>query len=459
MILNKKTDLLVIGAGPGGYTAAMRASDLGMKVILVNKYDSVGGVCLNVGCVPSKSLLYLSKVVENFKIFSKFKVFKQNLFFNIDYLRKWKVDIVNKINKDLKLLIKNKKIEFLVGYGYFLDSNTFFLKNKNSTFIINFRYAIIATGSKSFNYSNFYISNNKIIDSTEALLIKVIPKNLLIVGGGAIGIELGIIYNILGSKVVLVEKNKSFIKNFDNELSGFLFSNLKKYFDKILFNTNILNIVYEKNLLNVYIKTYFFSEKLIFDSILFSCGRYPNTFLINTEKIGLLIDKNGFILVDDQQRTNISNLFAVGDVTGYPMLAHKAIFEGKLAAEVICGAKNYFISKYIPFVIYSNPSLSYVGFFEDFLKTNNFIYKKIVFSWKFNATAIILNCEECVTKILYSSTSNKILGAGIVGFSAEDLISEFTLAMELDCSLIDILYIIHPHPSLSEIIYQSVSFI
>lgn len=455
------TEVAVIGSGPGGYTAAFRAADLGKKVTLIEYYDTIGGVCLNVGCIPSKALLHAAKVLtetheaEDMGIsFSQPKVdFKK--------LRAWvEKQTVKRLTGGLMTLAKQRKVTVVQGRAAFASAHELTVtKTDGSTLSIKFENAIIAVGSSPIRLP-FLPDDPRIMTSTGALLLEDFPKNLLVIGGGIIGMELGTVYDALGAKVSVVELTENILPGVDKDLSTPLFKRMQKRFNKIMLGTKVTKVEAKKDGLYVTFEGKEApGEPVKFDKILSCVGRAPNGKNIAANKAGVTVDERGFIPVDKQQRTNIAHIFAIGDVVGNPMLAHKAMPEGKIAAEVIAGKKHYFEPRCIPSVAYTDPEVAWVGVTEQDAKSQNIAYVKGVFPWLANGRSLSLGREEGLTKVIVDKATNKIIGAGIVGSNAGDLIAEATLAIEMGCDVEDVALTIHPHPTLSETICQATEII
>ena len=450
------TQVLVIGSGPGGYTAAFRAADLGKRVTLLEYHQQLGGVCLNVGCIPSKALLHAVQVLEETKEFKERGIYFESPKIDLIKLRNWvTTKVINKLTFGLKSLAQQRKVEIVTGFGKFISSNSIQVTDRDNNIItqINFEQAIIAVGSRPIQLPNLP-TDPRIMDSTKALMLEDIPENLLIIGGGVIGMELGTVYSELGSKVSVVELAKQLLPGADLDILAIWQKHIQPKFNKILLNTKVETVTVNNNNLSVKF-TGEYTETLNYDKILCAVGRRPNSDLIQADNIGLAIDKRGFIIVDKQQRTNIPHIFAIGDVVGQPMLAHKAIPEGKVAAEVICGEQRYFDTKIIPTIAYTDPEIALIGLSEEQCKIQNIQYEKAVFPWAASGRALAIGRSEGATKLLFNPTTKQILGAGIVGFGASELIAELAVAMEMGANAEDLGAIIHPHPTLSETVCQA----
>lgn len=450
-----KTEVVVLGSGPGGYTAAFRAADLGKKVVLVERFDSLGGVCLNVGCIPSKALLHIAKVVDEAHDMAEHGVSFGAPKLDNKKLVAWKNSVISKLTGGLKALSKQRKVDVVTGVGKFSGTHQVTVATKEGAVEIEFENAIIAVGSESINLP-FIPEDKRIFSSTGALELADIKGNLLVLGGGIIGLEMATVYSSLGVDVTVVEFMDQLIPGADSDLVNVLQKRMTKKGIKCLLKTKVTAVEAKKD--GIYVsmegehKT---DEPLCFQQVLVAVGRKPNGGAIDADKAGIKVDERGFIKVDNQQRTNVSHIFAIGDVVGQPMLAHKAIPEGKVAAEVIAGMKHYFEPKCIASVAYTDPELAWVGLTEKEAKEKGVAYEKASFPWAASGRALSMGREEGMTKLLFCPETHRILGAGIIGINAGDLISETALAIEMNCDVEDIALTIHPHPTLSETIAQS----
>ncbi|WP_115704385.1 dihydrolipoyl dehydrogenase [Legionella sainthelensi] len=450
-----KTDVIVLGSGPGGYTAAFRAADLGKKVVLVERYDSLGGVCLNVGCIPSKALLHIAKVVEEAHEMSEQGVSFGKPKLDNKKIVAWKNSVVSKLTGGLKALSKQRKVEVITGVGKFSGTHQVTVSTKDGAVEVEFENAIIAVGSESINLP-FIPEDKRIFSSTGALELADIKGSLLVLGGGIIGLEMATVYSSLGVDVTVVEFMDQLIPGADADLVSVLQKRMQKKGVKFLLKTKVTAVEAKKDGIYVSMEGQHATDKpLCFQQVLVSVGRKPNGGAIDAEKAGIKVDERGFINVDNQQRTNVSHIFAIGDVVGQPMLAHKAIPEGKIAAEVIAGKKHYFDPKCIASVAYTDPELAWTGLTEKEAKEKNIRYEKATFPWAASGRALSMGREEGMTKLLFCPDTKRILGAGIVGINAGDLIAETSLAIEMCCDVEDIALTIHPHPTLSETVAQA----
>ena len=446
---NVDAQVVVLGAGPGGYTAAFRAADLGLKTILIERYPSLGGVCLNVGCIPSKALLHVSKVKSEIEELKEHGIELGSGNPDAKSVRSWTEAIINKLTSGLKAMAKKRKIEIVEGLGTFSSPNSIEVNNNGETKTIRFDSAIIAAGSQASKLP-FLPDDPRIMDSTDALLLENIPNRMLVIGGGIIGLEMATIYASMGCKITIVEMLESLISECDKDIVRPLEKRIKKIYEKIYLKTGVTSVVAKKSGLEVSFEGKDAPEKDLFDAILVAVGRTSNGNKIGADKAGVDVDNRGFISVDNQQRTNVANIFAIGDIAGQPMLAHKATHEGKLAAEVIAGHKVGFDDRVIPSVAYTDPEIAWVGLSETEAKEKGVDYGKGVFPWAASGRSLALGRDEGVTKILFDKVTNRIVGAAIVGPNAGDLIAECALAIEMGSDAEDIGLTIHPHPTLSE---------
>ncbi len=443
-----KTQVVVIGSGPGGYTAAFRAADLGKQVTLIERYDALGGVCLNVGCIPSKALLHTAQVINEAKEASHLGVTFNEPTIDIDGVRSNKENIVGKLTGGIKALAKARKVNVVKGYGKFISNNQIAIANSDE--IIEFEQCIIAAGSRVTKIPDFPLDDPRVMDSTDALELADVPKRLLIVGGGSLGLEMATVYESLGSEITVVELSEQLIASADKDIVNPLFKHIKKRYANIFLNTKVASM----EALDEGIKVKFEGKKApefdTFDKVLVSIGRSANGKLIDAEKAGVEVDDWGFIQVDKQMKTNVENIYAIGDIVGQPMLAHKAVHEAKVAAEVICGHKSGFDALTIPSVAYTDPEVAWAGKTEKELKAEGIDYEKGVFPWAASGRSLSIGRTEGVTKSLFDTKTGKILGMGICGTNAGELIAEATLAIEMGCDMSDIALTIHAHPTLSE---------
>lgn len=448
--VDQHAEVVVIGAGPGGYTAAFRAADLGKKTILIERYDTLGGVCLNVGCIPSKTLLHVANVINEVEELKELGIdLGANTSPDKINVANWKDSVINKLTGGLKAMAKQRGVEVINGYGQFKSANTLVVEGSNSTTIISFDNAIIAAGSQAAMIPGLP-DDPRIMDSTDALLLNEIPKRLLVIGGGIIGLEMATVYDALGSKVTVVEMLDSLVVGCDKDIVRPFQKHINKRYENIYLNTAVKEIKANKKSIKVSFEGKGVPEHDNFDAVLVAVGRRPNGNKIGAESANITVDEQGFIPVDDQQRTNIPHIFAIGDIVGQPMLAHKATHEGKIAAEVIAGLKSGFDDRVIPSVAYTDPEIAWVGLTETEAKRQAIKYGKGVFPWAASGRSLSLGRDEGLSKLLFDEETKRIIGAAIVGPNAGDLIAECALAIEMGCDAEDIGLTIHPHPTLSE---------
>jgi len=447
---DQHAEVVVLGSGPGGYTAAFRAADLGKKVILIEKFDSIGGVCLNVGCIPSKALLHTAEIINEAAEMADHGIDFGKPKIDIKKLAGFKNKVIKQLTGGLAGLAKQRKVQVVTGYGKFTSANTIEVSGKDGTQTISFDNAIIAAGSSVFKIPGFPYDDERLMDSTGALELADIPKRLLVIGGGIIGLEMATVYDALGSRVSVVELSPGLIPGCDTDLVRPLMKRVKKRYENIWLNSKVTAIESLKKGLKVSFEGKGVPENDTFDRVLLAVGRTPNGLLIDADKAGVAVDERGFIAVDKQQRTNVSHIFAIGDVVGQPMLAHKATHEAKTAAEVIAGMKSYFDAKTIPSVAYTDPEISWMGLTEEQAKADGVEYTKGVFPWAASGRSLSIGRNEGLTKVLFDKNTHKILGAGMVGTNAGELIAEAVLALEMGADIEDIALTVHPHPTLSE---------
>jgi dihydrolipoamide dehydrogenase len=440
--------VVVIGAGPGGYPAAFRAADLGLNVTLVERWPTLGGVCLNVGCIPSKALLHAARVIDEAESMAGCGVKFGHPEIDLDSLRGWKDKVVGKLTGGLAQLAKQRKVSVVKGSATFLSANHLQVIDGDARQVLAFKTCVIAAGSEPVRLPGFP-DDPRIMDSTGALELKVIPKTMLVVGGGIIGLEMATVYDGLGTKVSVVELTDALMPGTDPDLVRPLQKRIGKRYAQIMLGTRVTKIDPAADGLHVSFDGKTTGEQ-VFESVLMSVGRSPNGKRLGAENAGVNVDERGFIPVDRQMRTNVPNIFAVGDIVGQPMLAHKASHEGRVAAEVIAGMKVAFDARVIPSVAYTDPEVAWVGVTETEAKASGIAYGKGSFPWAASGRALCLNRDEGLTKLLFDETTHRVIGAGIVGPNAGDLISEVGLAIEMGCDAADIGLTIHPHPTLSE---------
>jgi dihydrolipoamide dehydrogenase len=446
-----QTELVVLGSGPGGYTAAFRAADLGKKVILVERYENIGGVCLNVGCIPSKALLHTAKVIDEAAQMSEHGVTFGAPKIDIKKVAAWKNSVVSKLTGGLKMLAKQRKVEILQGVGSFLSPTELkVVMADGKTETVKFEQAIIAAGSRPVKLP-FLPDDPRIIDSTGALELKDVSGSMLVLGGGIIGLEMATVYNALGADITVVELMDQIIPGADSDMVAPLYKRIKARYKNIYLKTKVTKVEAKKDGLYVTFEGENAPAKPEkFDRILCAVGRRPNGDQVDAAKAGVNVDERGYIKTDKQMRTNVQNIFAIGDIVGNPMLAHKAIPEGRVAAEVISGLKHFFDPKCIANVAYTDPEIAWVGVTENEAKASGIKYGKGVFPWAASGRALSNARSEGVTKLIIDETTHRVIGAGIVGTNAGELIAEVALAIEMGCDVEDLALTIHPHPTLSE---------
>lgn len=443
-------DVVVLGAGPGGYTAAFRAADLGKKVILIERYPTLGGVCLNVGCIPSKALLHAAKVITDADEAASHGIVFSKPQIDLDKLRGWKESVIAKLTKGLKALAKQRKVEVVHGNGKFVTDHSIQVETAEGSKTISFEHCIIAAGSSVTRIPGFPYDDPRLIDSTGALALNDVPQRMLIIGGGIIGLEMATVYSALGSKISVVEWMDQLIPGADPDLVKPLQRRIGKRYEAIYLKTKVTKIEAAEAGLTVTFEGDKAPQPQTYDRILLAAGRRPNGHAIGAAEIGIQVNERGFIAVDQQMRTNLPHIFAIGDIAGEPMLAHKATYEGKLAAEVIAGHKVAFDARTIPSVAYTDPEIAWMGLTEKEAIKQDIDYEKAVFPWAASGRAISMAREEGLTQLLLDKTTRRILGAGMTGINAGELIAETVLALEMGADMQDLSLTIHPHPTLSE---------
>ena len=444
-------DLVVIGSGPGGYAAAFRASDLGQRVLLIEKDPVLGGVCLNRGCIPSKALLHISKVINDADHLSECGVKFEKPKINIDAMREYKDKIVSRLNGGISQMAKMRNVETLQGEASFVSDTELVVKLKDKETKVSFINCVIASGSSSSLIPGLPENNPNILTSKTALELETIPSTLLVVGGGIIGLELGQVYASLGSKVTVVEYLPSLVPGADSDIIKPLQRKLNKQFERILLSSKVVNVSEtKKDQLSVQIEDKNGIEERVFDKILISVGRTPNIDSLNLQNTGVDLDEAGFIKVNEYQKTTVNSIYAIGDIVGNPMLAHKATYQGKIAAEVVSGHPAVYDVKTVPSVVYTDPEVAWAGITEKEAKEKEIPYEKGEFPWAASGKALILNANQGKTKILFNPENKQVIGVGIVGPSAGDIISEAMLAIEMGSDAEDIGLTMHPHPTLGE---------
>ncbi|GMQ89809.1 MAG: dihydrolipoyl dehydrogenase [Gammaproteobacteria bacterium] len=443
-------EILVLGAGPGGYTAAFRAADLGKQTVLVERYPRLGGVCLNVGCIPSKALLHTAKVIAEARDMAQHGVSFGAPRIDVDKLRGWKDRVVGRLTTGLAGLAKQRKVKVIQGHGAFISPKVLEVETADGKLAVSFDQAIIAAGSQASTIPGIPDDDPRVIDSTGALELPDIPKRLLVIGGGIIGLEVATVYYELGAKVTVVELLDSLMVGVDKDIVRPLQRRIDKQYENIYLKTKVTGVAPQAKGLKVSFEGDKAPASEMFDRVLVAVGRVPNGGSIGAENAGVNVDARGFIPVDKHQRTNVPHIFAIGDIVGQPMLAHKATHEGKVAAEVAAGLKSVFDARVIPSVAYTDPEVAWTGMTEAEAKEQKLNYGKGVFPWAASGRALGLGRDEGMTKLLFDTDSGRVIGAGIVGPNAGDLISEVGLAIEMGADAQDIGLTIHPHPTLSE---------
>ena len=456
--VDHECEMLVLGAGPGGYSAAFRSADLGMNTIIVERYATLGGVCLNVGCIPSKALLHTAAIMDEVKAMAAHGITYAEPKIEIDRLRTYKESVIGKLTGGLAGMAKARKVKTVRGIGKFLDANHVEVDvtegaGKNATGkkeVIRFQKAIIAAGSQAVMLP-FLPKDPRIVDSTGALKLEKVPKRMLVIGGGIIGLEMATVYSTLGSKIDIAEMMDGLMAGADRDLEKVWEKVNAPRFDKILLKTRATKAEAKPDGIHVTFEgEQAPSSPQIYDLVLVAVGRTPNGKKLDADKAGVVVDERGFIPVDAQLRTNVANIFAIGDIVGQPMLAHKAVHEAHVAAEVAAGQKSYFDAKQIPSVAYTDPEVAWAGLTEEQCKAKNIAYEKGLFPWAASGRAIANGRDEGFTKLLFDKETHRIIGGGIVGTHAGDLIGEVCLAIEMGADAVDIGKTIHPHPTLGE---------
>jgi dihydrolipoamide dehydrogenase len=444
------TQVVVIGSGPSGYSAAFRCADLGLETILIERHDKLGGVCLNVGCIPSKALLHISKLIKEVQELHVTGVSFSDPLIDIEKIRCWKNSIIDKLSNGLSVMRKKRNIKIIQGFAIFNTEKSILVTNEQETVTVCFENAIIATGSTAIKMPSLPYENENIWNSTDALLLKKIPDRFLIIGSGIIGLEMATIYSALGSKVDVIDRFTRFLPSLDKDVTDLYVKSINSRFN-VMLNTHVSKVKISKNgLMTTIVKNNVDTMSECYDAILIAIGRTPNVKQLGLETIGLKINNFGFIDVDQQLKTSIPHIYAVGDVTGPPMLAHKGTHEGHIAAEVISGKNHFFEPTCIPSVAYTDPEIAWVGLSETEAKAKNIDYEVSVFPWSASGRAIASNSSIGMTKLVFDRITHKILGGSIIGTNAGELIGEVTLAIEMGCDAEDIALTVHAHPTLYE---------
>ena len=446
------TRIVVLGAGPGGYTAAFRAADLGLDVTLIERWPSLGGVCLNVGCIPSKALLHAARVIEEAKEMAAHGIDFGRPHVDTGKLRDWKNSVVGQLTRGLAGMAKQRKVRVVHGTGRFVGPNRIEVVRDGETETVDFDQCIIAAGSEPVRLPNLP-DDPRIMDSTGALELEDLPERMLVIGGGIIGLEMATVYDALGVRVSVVELTKTLIPGCDRDLVRPLEKRLAERYEAIMLGTRVVDAKAGKQGIAVRFEGEAAPEgEEVYGRVLVAVGRRPNGGAIGADAAGVAVNERGFIEVDRQMRTNVPHIFAIGDIVGPPMLAHKASHEGKVAAEAAAGEKSFFDARVIPSVAYTDPEIAWVGVTEDDAKARGVRYEKGAFPWAASGRSLSLGRSDGLTKLLFDSETKRLIGAGIVGTNAGDLISEAALAIEMGCDAEDIGLTVHPHPTLSETI-------
>jgi len=444
-----KTQLVVLGGGPGGYSAAFRAADLGIETVIVDSRESLGGVCLNVGCIPSKALLHVAKVMKEAKHLASHGVTFGEPKIDLDKIREYKDSVVKQLTNGLGGMSKMRKTKHVKGYGKFTGANTLEVKNGDDVTTITFEKAIIAAGSEPVSLP-FIPEDDRIIDSTGALEMKDIPEKMLVLGGGIIGLEMGTVYEALGSKIDVVEFLDQLIPAADKDIMKVFMKDYKEKFN-IMLETKVTAVEAKDDGLYVTFEGKNApSEQVRYDKVLVAVGRRPNGKMVGADTAGVNVDDRGFINVDKQMRTNVEHIFAIGDLVGQPMLAHKAVHEGHVAAEVIAGQKHYFDPRGIPSVAYTEPEVAWVGVTEKEAKEQGLSYETAVFPWAASGRAIASDATNGMTKMIFEKDTGRVLGGAMVGTNAGEMLGEIGLAVEMGADAEDVALTIHAHPTLNE---------
>ena len=442
--------MVVIGSGPGGYSGAFRAADLGLKTVLIERYSTLGGVCLNVGCIPSKALLHAAKVVDEAEEMGHFGVTFGKPAIDLAKLRGWKEAVVRRLTGGISGLAKQRKVTVVTGVARFVDAHHLEVSADGKKQVVKFEHCIIAAGSQAVKLP-FIPDDPRVIDSTGALELESMPGHMLVIGGGIIGMEMAQVYSALGAKITVVEMLGQLMTGADPDLVRPFARRMEKRYEKIMLRTRVTKVEAQKDGL----KVWFEGEQApaapqLYDRVLVAVGRSPNGKKIGAERAGVVVDERGFIPIDGQLRTNVAHIFAIGDIARQPMLAHKAVHEAHVAAEAAAGEKSWFDARVIPSVAFTDPELAWVGVTEEEAKAQGIKYGKAAFPWAASGRSLSLGRDEGMTKLVFDQETQRIIGGGIVGPNAGDLIAEVALAIEMGCNAEDIGRTIHPHPTLSE---------
>ncbi|WP_404401498.1 dihydrolipoyl dehydrogenase [Idiomarina seosinensis] len=445
-----KTQVVVLGSGPGGYSGAFRAADLGLDVVLIERYSTLGGVCLNVGCIPSKALLHMTKHIEEAQHLAAEGIEFGEPKIDLDKLRKHKEKVVGQLTGGLDQMSKMRKVNVVNGYGKFTGSNTIKVEGEDGETEVEFEHAIIAVGSQAIKLPFIPHDDERVWDSTDALELKEIPEKMLLLGGGIIALEMGQVYSSLGAKVDVVEMMDQLVPPADTDIIKSFNKQVKGRFENVMLSTKATNVEAKKDGLYVTFEGKNAPEEAVrYDVILVAVGRAPNGGKIDADKAGVKVDDRGFINVDSQMRTNVDHIFAIGDLVGQPMLAHKATHESHVAAEVIAGKKHFFDPKVIPSIMYTNPEVAWAGVTEKEAKDQGIEYDAVTFPWSASGRAIASNAQQGMTKLIFDK-NNRIIGGAMCGTNAGELLGEICLAIEMGCDAEDMALTIHAHPTLHE---------
>ncbi|MFT6928195.1 MAG: dihydrolipoamide dehydrogenase [Psychromonas sp.] len=445
-----KAQVVVLGSGPAGYSAAFRAADLGLETVIIEKYSTLGGVCLNVGCIPSKALLHVSKVIEEAKALAEHGVLFGEPSTDVDKIRLWKDKVVTQLTGGLQGMAKMRKVTVVKGFGKFTGANTIEVQGDDENTTVTFDNAIIAAGSRPVKLPFIPHDDSRVWDSTDALELRCVPKRLLILGGGIIGLEMGTVYKSLGSEVDVVEFADQLVPAADIDIVQVYTKKVKSKFN-IMLSTKVTGVEAKEDALYVSFEGQNApGEAKPYDAVLVAVGRVPNGLSLDAEKAGITVTERGFIEVDKQMLTNVPHIHAIGDIVGQPMLAHKGVHEGHVAAEVIAGKKHYFDPKTIPSIAYTEPEMAWVGLTEKEAKEQGINYEKSVFPWAASGRAIASDCTAGMTKLIFDKDTHRVIGGAVVGTNAGELLGEIGLAIEMGCDAEDIALTIHAHPTLHE---------
>ncbi|MCL1113723.1 MULTISPECIES: dihydrolipoyl dehydrogenase [Shewanella] len=445
-----KTQVVVLGAGPAGYSAAFRAADLGLETVIIERYSTLGGVCLNVGCIPSKALLHVSKVIEEAKTVAAHGVSFGEPQIDLDKLRSYKEKVIGQLTGGLGGMAKMRKVTVVNGLGKFTGPNTIEVQGEDGVKVVNFDNAIIAAGSRPIKLPFIPHEDPRIWDSTDALELKEVPGKLLVMGGGIIGLEMGTVYSSLGSDIDVVEMFDQVIPAADKDIVQVFTKKIKNKFNLML-ETKVTAVEAKEDGIYVSMEGKKApAEPVRYDAVLVAIGRSPNGKSLDAEKAGVNVDERGFINVDKQLRTNVPHIYAIGDIVGQPMLAHKGVHEGHVAAEVIAGMKHYFDPKVIPSIAYTDPEVAWVGVTEKEAKEQGLSYEVAKFPWAASGRAIASDASDGMTKLIFDKETHRVIGGAIVGVNGGELLGEIGLAIEMGCDAEDLALTIHAHPTLHE---------